>query len=523
MKRETKMAWPAHKSWRRHSSSSDTPTRPFHRMQTTERRKGSRDMYLTGGSTSSFKSGPMTDASSRISEDESILSGELGDTEDYPKPKVEHRKKSLRVRSAKSLSFGNSDEEEEEHRTKPFRCHSAKAMAVANAKEEEEHRTKSLRCRSAKSVDFDSLSKNDNSPDHHFRISHKGRPIFVRANPEDGDCLQHKPGQLGRDHHFGVSCRRGPVSKVPRHSIDVNDLYGDYKSPVDPMDKDSTDSEEYETELERRFPSPLPLNYDATGRLRYLKACTKRDIPPCSPFLRQATESYVNLKHYGLGPKHMEVLVEAFRDNTYVTHLDLSFNKIEADGIRYFWKPLTENQHLTHIELSYCFLGKDEAAAKAIVKLIKSSSNIHYLNLSHNCFTSKDYPSFAEVLELPSRLYYLDLSDNEFSNLGMKVFNDAIVINMTLVELNFSRNPILSIGMGKLLKALEGNFKIAHVNLSHTGADFRNCGQILNLLKNTSTILTLDLRKNHLGVKEPGVIKIRKYVDNIEPDFNILM
>ncbi|XP_076442785.1 leucine-rich repeat-containing protein 74A-like [Babylonia areolata] len=96
------------------------------------------------------------------------------------------------------------------------------------------------------------------------------------------------------------------------------------------------------------------LALDTTGRTGYLITCKKLSVSPCSIFLRHAMEDKLKLKYYGLRPRDTRALAMGFRDNTFITNVDLSYNCIGTEGIIYIGRALRENQHISDIVRGVC-------------------------------------------------------------------------------------------------------------------------------------------------------------------------
>ncbi|NXI94820.1 LR74A protein, partial [Psophia crepitans] len=267
-----------------------------------------------------------------------------------------------------------------------------------------------------------------------------------------------------------------------------------------------------------------------TGTELYLEACRLMEVVPVSHFIQNLAKPYINLNHYGLGPKGVKAIAIALVSNTTVTHLELEDNCILAEGAICIAEMLRENSCLQELNISNNHL--DTAGAAAIAGLLLNNmSYLHALQLSGNNFGEETAPYFAEALMGNYQVKELDLSHNEFSEKGGQLLGQMLASNATLEILDLSWNHLRrkgTIALGAVAKisllSLEGNAALKILNLSWNGIGNEGALALGEALKVNNVLAHLDISNNQIsdegakklcrGLEVNGKLKILKMASN---------
>uniref|UniRef100_A0A672TU94 Leucine rich repeat containing 74A n=1 Tax=Strigops habroptila TaxID=2489341 RepID=A0A672TU94_STRHB len=169
------------------------------------------------------------------------------------------------------------------------------------------------------------------------------------------------------------------------------------------------------------------------------------EVVPVSYFIQNMAKSYINLNHYGLGPKGVKAIAIALVSNETITHLELEDNCMLAEGAICIAEMLRENSTLQELNISNNHL--DTAGAEISVCLISfcfilmwESWGGIWLQLagrSHCLCTFVSLQSNFQVKEL-------DLSHNEFSEKGGQLLGQMLG-NLLLLDLQTMQRSVLKL------------------------------------------------------------------------------
>ncbi|XP_053924845.1 leucine-rich repeat-containing protein 74A isoform X2 [Cuculus canorus] len=259
------------------------------------------------------------------------------------------------------------------------------------------------------------------------------------------------------------------------------------------------------------------------GAELYLEACKLMKVVPVSIFIRNLAKPYINLNHYGLGPKGVKAIAIALVSNAAVTHLELEDNIILAEGAICIAKMLQRNSTLQELNISNNHL--DTAGAEAIAGLLLDNvSYLHALQLSGNNFGDKAASYLAEALTGNFKLKELDLSHNEFTEKGGQLLGQMIDINTTLEILDLSWNYLRRKGTVALGRGLRVNGALKILNLSWNGIGNVGALALGEALSVNNVLVHLDISNNQIdnegaknlcrGLEVNGKLKILKMANN---------
>ncbi|NXY44420.1 LR74A protein, partial [Ceuthmochares aereus] len=265
---------------------------------------------------------------------------------------------------------------------------------------------------------------------------------------------------------------------------------------------------------------PVKASAGITGAELYLEACRLMKVVPASTFIRNLSKPYINLNHYGLGPKGVKAIAIALVSNAAVTHIELEDNGILAEGAICIAEMLQVNSTLQELNISNNHL--DTAGAEAIADLLLDNrSCLHALQLSGGlshclCIFVSRQGNF--------KVKELDLSHNEFSEKGGQLLGQMIDINTTLEILDLSWNYLSRKGAVALGRSLRVNGALKILNLSWNGVGNEGALALGEALKVNNVLVHLDISNNLInnegaknlckGLEVNGKLKILKMENN---------
>lgn len=125
------------------------------------------------------------------------------------------------------------------------------------------------------------------------------------------------------------------------------------------------------------------------------------------------TLTYLNLAFNNLGPEGIKYLTEFLKQNTTITHLNLELNNIRSEGIQYLTEFLKQDTIITHLDLS-----KNNIGAEGIKQLID------------------------DALKYNTAITHLDLSVNQIGLEGIKYLTAFLKHNTTIIHLNLREHNL---------------------------------------------------------------------------------
>ena len=155
-----------------------------------------------------------------------------------------------------------------------------------------------------------------------------------------------------------------------------------------------------------------------------------------------------------LGYVECDVIAKMLTENTTLTHLDLSFNKLDSECADKICEVLAHNNTLTHLHLSGNEL--DSECADKICEVLAHNNTLTYLDLSGNKLDSECADKICEVLAHNNTLRHLDLSRNKLGSECADKICEGLAHNNTLIWLNLRYNNISDPVRNKL-KAAHGH------------------------------------------------------------------
>ena len=164
-------------------------------------------------------------------------------------------------------------------------------------------------------------------------------------------------------------------------------------------------------------------------------------------------------------------------------------------------------QLLRHLDFSSSPQLINEWVCNTIVgEMLKSSSVIEVLNLSHCDLTDDHIKCIAQGLQKNTSLTHLDISFNRFTVDGAGYIATSLHVNCSLKSLDISFNRLLSRGVKCIAEALIKNMFLETLEISYNQFGDGGAKYIAEVLEKRTSLKCL--RMNHNRIGEDGVICI---------------
>ena len=184
----------------------------------------------------------------------------------------------------------------------------------------------------------------------------------------------------------------------------------------------------------------------------------------------------------------MKTLSSTLRNCTSLTHLNLSGNEIDSDGVFFLSESLLHCTLLAHLNLrnnrirnKYAFKMLAKVLCKCPIthlslednyikneglrKLLPMCTSLAHLNLRYTCIGNEQVQTLAVMLPQCTSLTYLDLASNSIGNEGVRSLAAVLPRCTSLTHLDLGTNKIENEGV-QLLEAMRLQCTILrHLNL----------------------------------------------------------
>ena len=155
------------------------------------------------------------------------------------------------------------------------------------------------------------------------------------------------------------------------------------------------------------------------------------------------------------------------KDNCFVTHLDISANKIGKKGAIAIGCMLIENASLQELNLSGCGIqGKD---FKHFLNALSSNPHLRRLDFGYNDLGEEGAIYLGRSLAKNRKLELLDISWNNIRASGIEEMARGLETNEKLKELNLSCNCFSDDGASHLGTALIRNHYLKVLEMQSCG------------------------------------------------------
>ena len=172
----------------------------------------------------------------------------------------------------------------------------------------------------------------------------------------------------------------------------------------------------------------------------------------------------VSVRWRNLGYVECDVIAKMLTENTTVTHLYLSGNKLDSECADKICEGLCNNNTLEWLYLSGNQL--DSECVDKICEGLCNNNTLEWLNLSHNKLDSECADKICEMLCNNDTLIGLYLSRNQLDSECVDKICEGLCNNNTLEYLDLSRNKLDSECADKICEGLCNNNTLRSLDLS---------------------------------------------------------
>ena len=198
-----------------------------------------------------------------------------------------------------------------------------------------------------------------------------------------------------------------------------------------------------------------------------------------------------------LGYVECDVIAKMLTENTTVTDMDLSYNKLDSKCADKICEMLCNNSTLEYLNL--CGNKLDSECADKICEGLCNNNSLTRLNLSNNKLDSKCADKICEMLCKNNSLRFLYLPVNKLDSKCADKICEGLCKNNTLRRLNLSGNKLDSECADKICEGLCKNNTLRRLNLSGNKLDSECADKICEGLCNNNSLIRLYLYGNNIS------------------------
>ncbi|MGB6976419.1 MAG: hypothetical protein WBE18_03065 [Gammaproteobacteria bacterium] len=148
----------------------------------------------------------------------------------------------------------------------------------------------------------------------------------------------------------------------------------------------------------------------------------------------------LNLIWNSIGPEGAKALAEALQTNFLLTSLKFGGNQMGDEGMQVLAQVLETNMTVTELDLADNQIG--DKGAQTLAKSLKFNRKLTALNLAWNLIGDEGVEALMQALQCNTKLTRLDLTYNNITDKGARFIEEALKTNTTLIKLNLQWNPI---------------------------------------------------------------------------------
>jgi len=200
---------------------------------------------------------------------------------------------------------------------------------------------------------------------------------------------------------------------------------------------------------------------------------------------------YCDLAYSSIPDSAKPMIIGAMKRNHKLRHLNLNSFTISTAVQTEMASIVAQNTELQYLGMAGCEL--TETFLVALARALCTHNDLSYLNLSCNTFTSAAAAEIQNVMSIMTVLNSLEMADCELN----KVIFLSVIDTLTLLDL--SNNPILDSNADDVANLISSNANLQHLNVSNCGLESSGVLKIAKVLAETTKLIDLNLRLNHLS------------------------
>ena len=247
-------------------------------------------------------------------------------------------------------------------------------------------------------------------------------------------------------------------------------------------------------------------------------------------FLKNTSLNTFLISHNLLGDKGTTLLVDYLLKNQklFLRSLDISFNGIQDNGVRFFCEYLKSNTKLISLFIGGNYI-RDEGIAILTETLFENNLNkISYLFLENNALTSKSADSLSKIISYFPFINSISLKTNKIKDDGVFKLFKNLQSESKIISINLSNNHLTYVAVKNIINFLDEKIALRELILDNNPLKKESCKYLKELitkktnlkllslvncgikdeinllfegLRENKTLETLNMSKNNLGVK----------------------
>ena len=215
--------------------------------------------------------------------------------------------------------------------------------------------------------------------------------------------------------------------------------------------------------------------------------------------ISKAFRPTLGLQFHCLTSYTMSAVVKVIKSCTNLQTLDISENKIDSEGAAALAEALKFFSNLQTLDIGNNNIGSHGAAALA--KSFKSCTNLQTLDISSNKIDSEGAAALAEALKFFSNLQTLDIGNNNIGSHGAAALAKSLKSCTNLQTLDICKNNISFKGAVALAESLKSCTKLQRLDISSNKIDSEGAAALAVTLKSFAILQILDISNNNIDSK----------------------
>jgi hypothetical protein len=193
--------------------------------------------------------------------------------------------------------------------------------------------------------------------------------------------------------------------------------------------------------------------------------------------------------------KEISELCLAFKNNTTISHLDISKNSAFDHPARLgneFLSILLSSRSIIYLNLSNNIL------REIVATELKTNNTLLELVLESTQISDTEAAAIARSLNINKKLMTINLASNQIGNKGATALAESLTTNKTISFVNLSGNSIGDSAVKSLAYRLKSNTTLIALDLSYTPIGDYGAIILADLIKTSKTLIYLNLKALHL-------------------------
>jgi hypothetical protein len=243
---------------------------------------------------------------------------------------------------------------------------------------------------------------------------------------------------------------------------------------------------------------------------------------PDPPLNKSLTHLYIDGHGIQMGQGAGEAIAHMLRTNDTLTHFDISECDLEPSDVCKILESLQKNQTLLHLGLFGCEGVKGPDVSAKMMDLFRMNRSLTHIDLSATPLEQSDVCKILESLQKNQTLCSLRLHACQ----GVKgpyvlvKMMDLFQMNRSLRDIDLGSTPLEQSDVCKILESLQKNQTLRHLDLSHCdgvkGPDV--LAKMMDLVRMHPCLMEIDLEGTPLD-REGQAAQVQAQLENNAKDY----